>query len=313
MADRTVKPVKYFFSALMGLGAAAGVFFTPLLLLAPAFLGFVGAAWNVNCLVVALSTMAAVLLGIFGVSEVLFALLIVVPASIAIAAGIRKRELANRSIVMLAGALMAVGLYAYLCAPGIIAGKGAFYEMQQALSIYKDSMDETLKLMNVTAAQKQLVNETFATMIVLAPELTISGVIAPAMAFGFFNYLIARAMSKRAGVPVRGMAPFYTWELSRSESTGSLILLVGALIISFLDIENVGALLVAVELIVFGPVLLMGVCFVEFIAKTRAKGGLFRAVIYIASVLLTPYSAFAYIIIAFIDKVMRIRKRYLSK
>ncbi len=311
MADRRVKPIKYLFSVLIGLAASAGVFFSPVLLIAPAFLGFVGAAWSINCLVVALSAMTAVLLGLFGVSEPLFALAVVLPASIAIAIGIRNEKLAHRSIVMLASAFMAAGLYALLCGPGLIAGEGAFSEMKKAVELYKEAFLEVAKGMALTTAQTGALNETFAVLSMLAPEITISSVVAPAMLFGFLDYVIARAMAKRAGVPVRGMAKFFTWEISKSQSAGSLILLVGALVMTFLDIENVGALLVAVELIVFGPVLLMGVSFIEFLAKTRAKsGGAFRALIYVASAILLPYSALMYIILAFIDKVLRIRKRF---
>lgn len=311
MADRSVKPIKYLFSVLMGIASAAGVFFSPILLIAPAFLGFIGAAWSVNCLVVALSSMAAVLLGLFGLSEPLFALVVLIPASIAIAVGVRNQKLANRSTVMLTSALLALGLYALLCAPGLIAGEGAFAEMKKAFELYKSAFDEAAKSMAFTSAQTDALNETFAVLSMLAPEITITSVIGPAMLFGFLDYIIARAMAKRAGVPVRGMAKLCTWELSKSQSLGSLILLLGALALSFLNIENVGALLVAVELIVFGPVFLMGVCFIEFLAKTRAKNsGAFRALIYIASVLLLPYSAVLYIILAFIDKVLRIRKRF---
>lgn len=311
MTDRKVKPVKYLFSVLIGIGAAAGVFFSPVLLIAPAFLGYVGAAWSVNCLVVGLSSMAAVLLGLFGVSEPLFALAVVLPASAAIAVGIRKQELAHRNIVMLTCALMAVGLYALLCGSGLIAGEGAFSQMKEAVELYKQMFLEVANSMALSAAQTDMLNETFAVLNMLAPEITISSVIGPALLFGFFDYVIARAMAKRAGVPVRGMAKFFTWEISKSQSVGSLILLVGTLALSFLDIENVGALLVAVELIVFGPVLLMGVSFIEFFAKTRAKnGGTFRALVYVVSAILLPYSALMYIMLAFIDKVLRIRKRY---
>ena len=126
---------------------------------------------------------------------------------------------------------------------------------------------------------------------------------------GLLNVIIAKGLCKKFNTDLKEMAPFHKWQLSRSFHKGSLILVAGALIISFTNITNVTAIMMAISLIVIGPYALMGLCFLVFSFKVRRKG---RGVIIASSVMMVmlfPYSLYGLCLMGLADRLMGLRRR----
>ena len=131
------------------------------------------------------------------------------------------------------------------------------------------------------------------------------------MIFALVDTLIARALAKKAGAELRPMAPFALWQLSRQYTWASLALLLGALVAIVANLSNADAVFAAAECVVLGPLLLMGLCYIDFLTRMAKPGNAaLRVVIYAAAALLMPYSLFLLIGMGLMDRFTKVRRKY---
>ncbi|MCE5234617.1 MAG: DUF2232 domain-containing protein [Clostridiaceae bacterium] len=291
-----------------------GAFFPVLLLLMPAFLGFVGAAWGTACLLTALGGAAAALfLLVADAATALYMLAAFAPASLILAYVLLKKRPYRHAVIAMSAVLALFG-YAILCLPSMLAGGSPF---DAAVTAVSAEVKRLLPLLpQLFASQEQAAfMETYLTAAVdLVPELVVALILGLSEAFAFLDTLLARALLKRAKAELRPMAPFLLWQLPKDFLWGALILAAGAAACSFLNLNNAAAIAAAAECIIVPPFALMGLALFEFsVVFSRQRAGGRRVFIYIALLLLFPSSLVVLAGFGVIDRIIKARGRAVHK
>ena len=299
-------------SILIGLMGYVGAYMPILLLLMPALLGFVLAAWGGVCFAFGAATAAALTFGLLGLADGLSVLAVFLPAAFIIGFYLKKKQ-PYRTAVVAASLALAVGYYCLICLPGVLAGEGPFKLMEDFfLSMAKMLETQAAPLLEAGILLEEdltLVADMARSMSLMAAEMTVGSIGILSMGFGLLDVLIARMLAKRT-VELKPMAPFYRWQLSKQYTVIAFLALGTALFTYLFKLNNAGAVFVAAECVVLLPVVLMGLCFLEFLSKVPGSGGNVRRILtYVCVVLLIPYSLAFLLVIGFIDRAARIRRR----
>lgn len=298
---------------LFGLAAVLGVYVETLFLLLPAVFGFVWAAWGGICCAVSLGTAAAVLLVCFGSTQTLYALALFAPASLCVGCCLRFKK-PYRTAAVSAAAAIAAGYYCLLCLPSLLAGEGPFAAMEETLLTLADAMaslGREFAQAGFDAAATEPMVELLRAASLLAPEITCIMIVSCGMAFGLMDVVLARRMALAAKAQLKPMAPFPLWQLSKNYTIGAAVLFVSALLVLLLKLNNANAVFVVAECVIFLPLMLMGVCFMDFLTRiTGGNGKLRRALFYVCIVMLFPYSAIFLLILGLVDRISRLRRRF---
>ncbi len=299
-------------SILIGLCGFAGAYMPLLLLLMPALLGFVLAAWGGICFAVSAATAAALAFALLGAADGISVLAVFLPAAILIGCFLRNKQ-PYRSAVIAASLALAAGYYCLICLPGVLEGSGPFKMMEDFFLSMADMLEtQAAPLLDagiLLEADLTLMLDVTRSMSLMAPEMTVGSIGILSMGFGLLDVLIARMLAKRT-VELKPMAPFHRWQLSRQYTPIAFLALGAALLTLLLKLNNAGAVFVVAECVVLLPVALMGLAFLEFLSRIPGSGGsVRRAITYVCIVLLFPYSLAFLLVIGFIDRALRIRKR----
>lgn len=302
------------FSLLIGSGAGLGALFPILLLLMPAFLGFVGAAWGMLSLALSLAAAAAALFALMGDAvAALYAIAALLPASIILAFVLGGKRPYRYAVIWMSAVFALFG-YALLCLPSMLAGGGPF---DAAIATVNAEVERLLPLVPQlfsSAQQAQLVETYLLTALEIVPEAVVALIFGFAEFFALLDTLLARMLLKRAKVQTRPMAPLVAWQLPKDFLWGALVLTAGAFLCVAAELNNASAIVVAAESIAVPPFALMGLAFFEFsnLVSPR-RGGAWRAFTYVALVLLFPSSLFVLAGFGVLDRAMRIRSRMIRK
>lgn len=302
------------FSLLIGLGAGLGAFFPVLLLLMPAFLGFIGAAWGTVCFVYGAAASAAALLFLVGdAATALYMLAAFLPASILLSFVLHGKRPYRYAVIMMSVVFALFG-YAVLCLPSMLAGGGPFDGAIATISKELDSLVPLLPQLFDTAEQVEFAESYLTAAVDLVPEIVVVLIFGISEFFAFIDTMLARVLLKRAKVEARPMAPFILWQLPKDFIWGAIILGVGAVAVLLLDLNNANTIAVAVECIVIPPLALMGLAFFEFsmLLSARRSNG-WRVFAYIALVLLFPTSLVILAGFGVLDRVMKVRSRMVRR
>ncbi len=298
-------------SLLIGLGIGlAGTFLTPALLLAPAVLAFLLAAWGPWCAGAALAAALCACGLIGGVPAAGYMAATALPAGLIIGLCLRGKKPYRTAVTASAFALGAA-LYAMLCLNSILAGEDPFYGMRELLAAVGNSVGEIAAMMQAGEETVAAVTQTMALMKEGAAQLTVGYVFIGGMLFGLLDVAFAHALCKKAGLSLKPMAPMPLWQLSKNYTWASLTALVGALAVMLLGLDNADAVFVAAECVVLGPLALMGFCLMDFMTRLGRPGSKGRRIfLYVATLLLLPYSVLLLAAFGLTDRFMKTRRRY---
>lgn len=303
------------FALMIGFSTVIGVFFLPAFMLLPAFLAYIAAAWGTACFAAAaLSGCAGVLIACrMDIVSAIYFIMLFLPASVVLAVMLTGRR-PYRTASGVASALFAAALYAMLCLNDVLAGRGTFDTITAAVSEVLSSFEAFASSTELTGMfPASLPNERLSAVKELVPAITASFIVLSGMGFGFLDTVIAHALMKRAGTPVRRMAPMREWQLTKSFMWGALILIAGMFLVKRMHIIYADAIGMAIELIVLLPYALMGVCFYEFMLMARGRNPVAGRVLGIsAGVLLMPYSVYGLAACGVIDRIFHIRERIMN-
>lgn len=299
-----------FVSAIAGLIAGAATGTLPLLLMIfPAVLGAIGTAWGYGALGIACAAACGVIFGQTGTLGFAacagYAAMLLIQSLII--TYIFKNKGAYRSAVAYCAIAAALSQYGASClTPLIELGDPFAYYTEYAAYFAEAVMQRASQLGLEQTAMEQM--EYFAAFMKhSAPDIAVLSIVGSSMLAGLLNVVTAKGLCKKFKVPTKAMTPFSKWQLSRSFYKGALILVIGALLISFSNINNAAAILMALSLIVAGPYVLMGLCFLVFAIKTRRRG---RGILLVSSamlVLLFPYSLYGLCIMGLADRLLGMR------
>lgn len=297
------------FGLLIGaLCGAAGAIIPLAAYVAPAFLAFTYAAWGAAGLVPALAGAAAAAFLLLDAQSAAYSLALFVPPALLIGFLVRAQK-PWRAAVTAASFAMGVALYLNLSLPAILAGGNAFAPIKEFVSQYSAQMLALLSAAQAADAQAlALMNEFFINLREMVPQIVIYTFCAMAMFFSLVDVLIARALTKKSGVALRPMEKFMLWQLSPQYTYATFAAVAGVLVVLLARLSNADAVFAVGVSVVVMPLMLTGVCYMEFILKTGEQKGVGRRIAFYAlSLVLFPYSL---IFLGLMDRVTRIRTRY---
>ena len=299
-------------SAIAGLAAGASVGILPLILMIfPALLGYIGTAWGYGALGIASAAACGVIFGqtaTLGLTNCIGYAAMLLSQSFIIAF-VFKTKGAYRTAVAFCAFAAALSQYCATCLIPLIELGDPFAHYTEIATYFADALLNSRAELGLEQGALDQLEYLAAYMKRCAPDIAVISIVGTSMLAGLLNVIIAKGLCKKFNTDLKKMAPFHKWQLSRSFHKGSLILVAGALIISFTSINNVTAIMMAISLIVIGPYALMGLCFLVFSFKVRRKG---RGVIIASSVmmaLLFPYSLYGLCLMGLADRLMGIRRR----
>ena len=298
----------------IGAGAMAIAYIFPVgLMLMPALLAFAGTVWGYGGLAIAAITAAGGIIYVAGAVDagIIGLLVMSIPAGIAMTY-IFINKLPYRTAAVTGAFFSALGIYIITCVPALLNGEGPFAYYLQYMAAFGDAVEKTAAQMGIDGDKAEMLRKMAAYLEYKAPDMAVMAMMCMGMGAGLANVVAARALCRAKGAKLKPMAKFHLWQLSRGFTYGSLVMIIGAIIISALKITNSSAIVTAVECAVAGPYALMGVCLMAFMVKMKLRGTAFT-VISAAMVLLFPYSLYGLCIIGAADRLFRMRRSYMER
>ena len=297
----------------IGAGAMAIAYIFPVgLMLMPALLAFAGTVWGYGGLAIAAITAAGGIIYVAGAVDagIIGLLVMSIPAGVA-SAYIFKNKLPYRTAAVISAFCVAVGMYIMTCVPALLNGEGPFAYYLQYMAAFGDAVEKTAAQMGIDGDKAEMLRKMAAYLEYKAPDMAVMAMMCMGMGAGLANVVAARALCRAKGAKLKPMAKFHLWQLSRGFTYGSLVMIIGAIIISALKITNSSAIVTAVECA--GPYALMGVCLMAFMVKMKLRGVAFTVFSVAAMVLLFPYSLYGLCIIGAADRLFRMRRSYVER
>ena len=181
------------------------------------------------------------------------------------------------------------------------------------MAAFGDAVEKTAAQMGIDGDKAEMLRKMAAYLEYKAPDMAVMAMMCMGMGAGLANVVAARALCRAKGAKLKPMAKFHLWQLSRGFTYGSLVMIIGAIIISALKITNSSAIVTAVECAVAGPYALMGVCLMAFMVRMKLRGTAFTVFSVAAMVLLFPYSLYGLCIIGAADRLFRMRRSYMER
>lgn len=299
-------------SVIAGLAAGVSIGILPLILMIfPALFGFIGTAWGYGALGIASAAACGVIFGqtsAFGLANCIGYAAMLLSQSFIITY-IFKNKGPYRSAVAFCAFAAAISQYCATCLMPLIELGDPFAHYTEFAAYFADAMVQSGAELGLDSAGLEQLQYIAAYFKRCAPDIAVISIVGTSMAAGLLNVIIAKGLCRKIKTDLKEMAPFHRWQLSRSFHKGSLILVAGALIISFTSINNVSAIMMAICLIVIGPYSLMGICFLVFSIKTRRRGRGLIIASAVMMILLFPYSLYGLCLMGLADRLLGIRRR----
>ncbi|MEG1524698.1 MAG: DUF2232 domain-containing protein [Clostridia bacterium] len=183
-----------------------------------------------------------------------------------------KRGNTNTAVAM--AGLSAVCLYLAVCLPGMLSGEGAFTAIQAEMDAFTELYRQALKALPAQYAEiMPNVNSYLDAFSSSVTVLIVPVLCAVAGGMGLSNLLFFRLFSKKR-VQTFGLStlrPFRQWSIPQSMTFGLFFLLIGSFVLEMSGWEYADSLTSTVNVIVGMPLMLQGLCVVDFLIVK--KGG----------------------------------------
>ena len=291
--------------------AFIAAFFPYALLVAPALWAYAGARTKPYWMLLPIATFALctlqldspeILAGLYGAA---------VLASVIIYFMMTRRMSNSETALMLAGVFL-VGLYASICLPGVLAGRGAFADIQSQMSAIIEVNREALKnTPQIDAAMAQSALDMMDMIEQSVATYFVAVLCVFASVLGLGNLLFFRLFCrKHPEISISPIRPFRDWTLPRSVTLGLFILLVGSLVLELADWEFADGFAATANILVAMPLFLQGLSVMDFIiVRSKKNIVITRTLAYIGTLILFRYTAYALLLIGCFDQIFRIRLR----
>ncbi len=222
------------------------------------------------------------------------------------------RRASNTDTALLLSGVFLVGLYTAACLPGIIAGRGAFADIQSAmdsfLAFYKTALAQTPQI-DADMAKSAL--EMMNSISQEVPTGFVAFLCVFSSVFGLGNLLFFRLFCrKHSEISISPIRPFRDWVLPRSMTFGLFVMLIGSLILEMTGWAFAESFSATVNVLVVLPLLLQGLCVVEFfIVRSQKNLVASRTLTYVGIGILFRYAAVALVVLGCFDQIFRLRAR----
>lgn len=284
--------------------AFAGTYMTPLLMLLPVVLIYLGLC--AGAVFTALGcALACAFTWLAGAQGALYGIFMFLPATLVLMV-MSGNKMPHRSTVAALSLCFGTARYMYYCLPALLAGRGAFEDISLMLEQVSQLYVSFGNAMGVV-----LPDALPAYIADMAPQMTMIASIAPAMIFAFLNVLLLHTLGTKTQRPMRPMAPVYEWRLTRESLIGAGILAIGAIAVKLLSLKYAPAITAAIEVVILGEFAFNGFCYSEFIgAKVLGQSTTRRVLRYAFYILLMPYSLILLGVMGLTDCAFSMRARF---
>ena len=294
------------------LSAVAAVALPAALLLAPALWAYAGARTKPGWIALPAATYGALALYAYGSMEALLGLAFSAAAAAVAVYYMLTRKMSNAYTALTLSGIFLVGLYSAVCLPGVLSGAGAFAGVQAAI-------DETISLYRAAAQQASglnadsvaLINEYLDAFSKAVPSFIVGGLCAGAGVLGLSNLLFFRLFChKHSEISISPMRAFRLWTMPRSMMLGLFALLIGSLALEWSGWTYAEGLSNTVNVLVGMPLLLQGLCVIDFfLARKPQKATMARVITYVLLTVLFGFLQTPLILLGCLEQIIRIRDR----
>jgi uncharacterized protein YybS (DUF2232 family) len=222
------------------------------------------------------------------------------------------RRVSNAYTALTLAGVFLAGLYAAVCLPGILDGRGAFTDIQTAVGAQADSYRSFIAQMPYTDPRvAAYFSDKFDELYQAVPSLVVSALCIFAAVLSMSNLLLFRLLCKKhPEIAISPMRKFRDWSLPRSMTLGLFVLLIGSLVLEWTGWAYAEGLSNTANALVGMPFLLQGLCVLDFlISRLKKRVALTRTMSYIGIGLLFSLAQMPLIIIGCFEQLFRFRDR----
>lgn len=224
----------------------------------------------------------------------------------------QTKRMSNAYTVAAASGIALVCLYLAVCLPGILSGEGAFAAAQALMQEAADAFRTLLPTVSALPAENAaLLQESLDAYVASIPALVVPALTILSGVLGLSNFLFFRLFARGKGLAISTLRPFRLWSIPKSLTTGLIVMLVGSLIMGMTNWDYAAALTNTVNAIVGMPLLLQGLCVLDFILSKKADGKVAsrRVLAYLVTGVLFALVQTPLIMLGCFDQLFRFRTR----
>lgn len=281
------------------LGVIIGIYYTPLLPVLAAVIGFTGAAWGGYYSALSLS-MACTGIGFIyfsadAVTTITWIAQLIIVA-VVICAGF-TRLASYRHMAIIIAAISAVSLYIQLCLPSLLSGEAPSAGVVAQMQAYYEAFAQ-LGIIENPSIYIQTISTMFFGCIIMMSEF-----------IGFVCVLAAYALFKLAKCEIRPMSRFSSWRLPKSLTIGTILIAVVCIVLNLLNYsaaDQLNAAVLGLLLPLFG---VQGFCVLAFFFLRRTRKLPAKLLFFIFAGLLSMFLPYTVAAVGIMEQLMHIRKR----
>jgi len=291
--------------------AIVAVYFPIALVVAPALWAFAGARTKPYWMILPAVVFAAGMFQLYSIvtaaglsgAAVLAAVILYI---------LMTHRASNTDMTLILSGVFLAGLYIAVCMPGILAGRGAFADIQSVMGsvteLYRTALAQTPQ---ISADMAKSVIETMDAMYQAVPTSFVAVLCIFASILGLSNLLFFRLFCrKHPEIVISPIRAFRAWTLPRSMTLGLFVMLIGSLILELIGWEFAESFAATVNILVALPLILQGLCVVDFyIMRSQKNIVVARTLVYIGIAILFEYSVIALLLIGCFDQIFHLRAR----
>ena len=183
------------------------------------------------------------------------------------------RRVSNSYTALSLAGVFLIGLYVAVCLPGILAGRGAFADAQAAITPLLESYRSALTHMpNIDVQTAKLLTDALDAYSKAVPNMIVPALCIFAGVLGLSNLMFFHLFCKKhTQIAISPIRAFRDWSLPRSMTLGLFALLIGSLILEWTGWVFADGMTNTVNVLVGMPLLLQGLCVIDFLNRTLAE------------------------------------------
>ncbi len=204
-----------------------------------------------------------------------------------------------------------VALYAMVCLPGILTGAGAFASIQASADAFAAMAREMAAVMpGMTPDAMEQFTVMADSISDMAAAMTVPMLCMASGVIGFANLMFFKLFSAKGKLNITPLRPFRLWAIPKSMTYGMVFLLVASLVMELSGWEYAISLSNTVSILVGMPLMLQGLCVIDFMIVRGGKNiNQRRVLIYIAVGLLLWIVQTPLMMLGCFDQLFRFRAR----
>jgi uncharacterized protein YybS (DUF2232 family) len=214
-----------------------------------------------------------------------------------------------RETLFYVSALLCAGYYLFMCLPSLIAGQPAFGSIVSAAEKMSPELIESFRAAGADPAMLDEFTASLEAMTSMIPEVMLSIVLGAGIFSGLISVVAAKALSRKAYAPIRPMAKFELWQLPKGFLWGAIFMFAVALIGMLSGYTGFEAVYFAVLSVILIPLAVQGLSFEFYLTGRRKNPALARTVLFLALVLLFPFSIAALELLGTLEQMLKVRMR----